>query len=131
MISQEEFEQFVDLVERTCDVMNQKAQHNPSFYRSNDGKMMESVVWEEFADQARETIFEQQVSLVPSTRSFPDIIIGGKFGVEVKTSKSGWKSLGSSIMESTRIPGVEHIAMFSGKWVRGTSNSKSNLMKHA
>lgn len=115
MISQEEYENFGHLVMNTCDVMNEKAQNNPSFYRSNDGKMMERIVWEEITNQAKGTIFEGRVRLVHSTRSFPDILIGDKFGVEVKTSKSGWKSLGSSIMESTRIPGVDHIAMFFGK----------------
>ncbi len=110
-----QYEQFGQLVTGACEIMNEKAQVDPSFYRSNEGRRMEGLVCEELAELAVGTIFEGTVRLVQSTRSFPDILIGDSFGVEVKTSRSGWRSLGSSIMESTRIQGVDHIAMFFGK----------------
>lgn len=119
MANELEHEQFGHLVMSACEIMNDKAQVNPSFYRSNDGKMMERLVFEELVELAVGTIFEGTVRLVRSTRSFPDILIGDSFGVEVKTSRSGWRSLGSSIMESTRISGVDHIAMFFGKMSPG------------
>ena len=45
---------------------------------------------------------------------FPDITVEKFYGVEVKTSQSGWSSIGSSIIESTRIPNVEYIYMVFG-----------------
>lgn len=42
---------------------------------------------------------------------FPDIKIQRSYGVEVKSSQSGWTSIGSSIIESTRIPDIEEIYM--------------------
>lgn len=43
--------------------------------------------------------------------NFPDIRIQRSYGVEVKSSQSGWTSIGSSIIESTRIPSIEEIYM--------------------
>jgi len=119
MVAGSGYEQFAQLVINTRNTMNEKALIDPSFYRSNDGKMMENIVCEELSNQAIGTMFENRVHLVKSIRSFPDIIVGDIFGVEVKTSKSGWKSLGSSIMESTRTPGIKHIEMFFGKMYPG------------
>ena len=41
---------------------------------------------------------------------------GEKFGIEVKTSKGdGWKTLGGSIMESTRVDDVSKVSVLFGK----------------
>lgn len=50
--------------------------------------------------------------------TFPDIVIGSKFGVEVKFSRSGkWDSLGNSIFESTSVRGLEEIYLLFGRKV--------------
>lgn len=49
--------------------------------------------------------------------AFPDIVANGYFGVEVKmTSGDKWESTGNSVLESSRVKGVERIYMFFGKF---------------
>lgn len=49
-------------------------------------------------------------------RDFPDIVAAGYFGIEVKaTNKDAWKSIGNSVLESSRIDTVEKIYLFFGK----------------
>lgn len=112
--TQETREEFVKLLTDTCDSMNTGVYDNLKFYRENSGKRMENIVVSELQAHAKGTIFENKIRLANSDRDFPDIIVGEIYGIEVKTSNSGWKSVGSSIMESTRIPGVESIFMFFG-----------------
>ena len=51
-----------------------------------------------------------------SGASFPDIVAKKYYGVEVKsTIKNQWKSIGSSILESTRDQNVERIYLTFGK----------------
>ena len=46
----------------------------------------------------------------------PDIILNETFGIEVKSTKEDhWTTLGNSIVESTRVPGVEEIYVLFGK----------------
>lgn len=50
---------------------------------------------------------------------FPDVIINtshGNFGIEVKSSKSkNWETLGGSINESTKVPGLNEVFILFGK----------------
>lgn len=49
--------------------------------------------------------------------AFPDIVADRYFGVEVKmTSGDKWESTGNSVLESSRVNGVERIFMFFGKF---------------
>jgi hypothetical protein len=58
---------------------------------------------------------KEEIKLV-SGHSFPDIMAGKYFGVEVKSTKENkWTSIGSSIVESTRDQYVEDIYMMFGK----------------
>src|SRR5690606_31221809 len=47
---------------------------------------------------------------------FPDIVVNKYYGVEVKsTTQNHWKTTGNSVLESTRIKGVERIYLMFGK----------------
>lgn len=76
---------------------------------------------EEFAtkciqESCQGTNFSPGEIMLVSHTTFPDIIAAGKYGVEVKTTKSNhWTSVGSSILESTRPKSVEQIYMLFGK----------------
>lgn len=59
-------------------------------------------------------VFRPEDVILISGFNFPDIEIKPSYGVEVKTSHSGWSSIGSSIIESTRIPNIELIYMVFG-----------------
>lgn len=49
-------------------------------------------------------------------REFPDIVVADLFGIEVKaTKKDDWTSIGNSVLESSRVDGLEKIYMFFGK----------------
>lgn len=111
------FKEFSDLINRTINFMNQEVHTCPDrekYYRSRNGAKLEEDVFEVLSIQARGTAFEGTIQLV-SNRSFPDIVAAKYYGVEVKTSKKGWRSVGSSIMESSRIQDIEHICLFFGK----------------
>ena len=83
------------------------SQHSPTQF--------EEDVYEALCVAARATRFEGKIELV-SGHKFPDIIVGERYGIEVKTSKSqGWKSLGNSVMETTRVLGVERVYLYFAK----------------
>lgn len=110
-------EAFIKLVSKTRNFMNQEIQNCPDrkkYYRSRNGAKLEEDVYEVLCAQSVGTDFENTIQLV-SNRSFPDIVAAKYYGVEVKTSKKSWKSVGSSIMESSRVQDVEHICLFFGK----------------
>jgi hypothetical protein len=66
-------------------------------------------------EQSKATIFENAI-LRTRDREFPDIIISGYFGVEVKaTKKDDWHSIGNSVLESSRFDSVKYIFIFFGK----------------
>ena len=63
-----------------------------------------------------------------NAHKFPDVIItthDGKFGIEVKSSKSkNWETLGGSINESTKVPGLDEIFILFGKNINNQVNIK-------
>lgn len=107
-------DKLLELLTVTCETMNDNILDKIKFYRENSGKQMEELVLRELQSHAKGTIFENEIRLANSDRDFPDIIIGDTYGIEIKTSNSSWKSVGSSIMESTRVPGVQKIYVFFG-----------------
>lgn len=109
--------EFMELVTRATNYMNQEVYENPDkaiYYRTRNGSKLEEDIYKVLKKEAVGTKFENSIKLV-SNRSFPDIVAAKYYGVEVKTSKKSWKSVGSSIMESSRIQDVEHICLFFGK----------------
>ena len=80
-----------------------------------NGDNFETLVYNNSVKAAIHTEFEGHV-LQTGPHDFPDIIANGYFGVEVKVTKDNkWLSTGNSILETTRVDGVERIYMFFGK----------------
>lgn len=109
------YDDFRGLMKRTDEYLNADAAIRPGYYRNRTGKEAEDDVTAALSACAVGTDFEGTIVKVSGQR-FPDIVAGRYYGVEVKTTKSDkWKSTGSSILESTRIDGVERIFLTFGK----------------
>ncbi|USD64529.1 hypothetical protein [Vibrio sp. SCSIO 43136] len=118
-----------DLLHTCAQLLRQKPR---GALASKQGHKFEPVLVEAIEEAIVElgisNISERGVELVSGQR-FPDILIHTEhatlsrrdtiigteeltLGVEVKTSKQGWTTLGGSIFESTRVEGVECIYLF-------------------
>ena len=90
---------FEELLAKVIDFMNQEALKFPEMYTGLLGSKLEDKVVEVLQQCAVGTCFEDQIVKYSGQR-FPDIVIGGYYGVEVKTTKANhWKSTGSSVAE--------------------------------
>lgn len=108
-------EEFRQLMQRTDALLNKEAVNKQDYYSKRTGSLLEIDVHNALCRSAINTPFENTILLV-SGASFPDIIASNYYGVEVKsTIKNHWKSIGSSILESTRNPNVERIFLTFGK----------------
>lgn len=108
-------EEFRHLMQETDALLNREAVGRDAYYAKRNGSLLEEDVYDALCRSAVHTPFENTISLV-SGASFPDIVANRFYGVEVKsTSKNQWKSIGSSILESTRDPNVERIFLTFGK----------------
>lgn len=95
--------------------LNTHAKANESYYTNRNGSKLEEDVFKALESCAVGTPFENSIQLV-SGKYFPDIVANHFYGVEVKsTNKNKWTSVGGSILESTRIQGVERIFLTFGK----------------
>ena len=108
------YAEFASFMAQVDQFLNDDATRREDYYLSRNGAMLEEDVANAMITCAKGTPFEGSISLV-SGHKFPDIIAKKYYGVEVKSSKNGWESTGSSIMEGTRIDGVERIFMTFGK----------------
>ena len=103
------------LIERVLRVLRTEAKEQPEHYKKLLGNRLEGKVVDVLRECAAGTPFENDIELVSGQR-FPDIVIQGYFGIEVKTTQANhWKSTGSSVAEGTRVGGVERIYMLFGK----------------
>lgn len=110
-------DEFRHLMELTDERLNMDAQerNDSEYYRRHSGEKLEPIVFDAMRDCAIGTSFEGTLKLTAKYK-FPDIIAAKLYGVEVKsTIKDHWTSTGSSILESTRIEGVERIYLTFGK----------------
>lgn len=106
---------FASLMLRTDQLLNSEARVSPKKFRDHGGLRLEYDVYEALCESAKGSCFENEIELISGAK-FPDIKIGENFGVEVKsTGKNHWTSIGSSILESTRIQNIERIYMTFGK----------------
>lgn len=77
---------------------------------------MEAVALNVLHEVSPQTPFRKEEIKLVSGAKFPDIQAEKYYGVEVKTTSTNtWKSIGSSIVESTRIEDVSMIYMLFGK----------------
>lgn len=110
-----ELPEFQRLMRQTDIALNADARRREDYYTKRSGKPLETDVFEAVRESAVGTAFEGTIQLV-SGASFPDIVAGKYYGVEVKaTEKNHWTSTGSSILESTRNGDVERIYLTFGK----------------
>lgn len=108
-------EEFRLLMNNTDAILNNEAKGREQYYSTRNGLQLESDVYDALCRAAINTPFENTIQLV-SGASFPDIVAHKYYGVEVKsTNKNHWKSIGSSILESTRDQNVERIFLTFGK----------------
>ena len=90
-------------------LLNNEVKGREKYYKDRSGTQIEEDVFYALNRCAKQTPFEGTILLV-SGSSFPDIVANNLYGIEVKsTIKNQWKSIGSSILESTRVKGVERI----------------------
>lgn len=106
---------FKKLMLKTDILLNNDAKNRENYYKNRSGKKLELDVYHALVESAKGTVFENTIHLI-SGASFPDIVANKFYGVEVKsTEKNHWTSIGSSILESTRIQSVERIYLTFGK----------------
>lgn len=107
--------EFQLLMEKTDQLLNADAAIKEAYYSTRNGTELEKDVYQALCKAAENTAFERSIQLV-SGASFPDIVARNYYGVEVKsTNKNHWKSIGSSILESTRNQNVKRIYLTFGK----------------
>lgn len=106
---------FSEFMSKSEECFNEWARQNPKYYKGLTPKELEDETCKVLKYVAPSTPFDGVITLV-SGHSFPDIMAGKYFGVEVKSTKEDkWTSIGSSIVESTRDQYVEDIYMMFGK----------------
>lgn len=107
--------EFQALMSKTDQLLNQEAVGRDKYFAKRNGTELEKDVYDALSRAAYSTPFEGTIQLV-SGAAFPDIVANNYYGVEVKsTNKNHWRSIGSSILESTRIQSVERIFLTFGK----------------
>lgn len=107
--------EFQSLMKDTDNFLNADASVRPGYYATRGGNPLEDDVKRALDECAKGTSFDGTIKKV-SGQKFPDIVAAKLYGVEVKSTKEDhWTSTGSSILETTRINGVERIYMTFGK----------------
>ena len=107
--------EFKSLMAKTDMLLNKDARQRPNYYSSRGGNPLEDDVKRALDESAKGTPFAGTIEKVSGQR-FPDIVAAKLYGVEVKSTKDDhWTSTGSSILETTRVTGVERIYMTFGK----------------
>ncbi len=107
--------EFQQLMKKTDCLLNEDALKRPAYYAVRGGNPLEDDVKAALVESAKGTAFENTIEKI-SGQKFPDIIAAKCYGVEVKSTKENhWTSTGSSILESTRVSGIERIYMTFGK----------------
>ena len=113
--SEPAIEEFYKLLDNTINNLSSESKTKEDEYLKLLGNKLEDKVFDVMKEKAKGTPFEHSIELI-SGQKFPDIIANRFFGVEVKTTKQNhWKTTGNSVLESTRIDGIERIFMLFGK----------------
>lgn len=109
-------EAFVDLMNKTENILNTEALANPVKYKSLNSSTIELCAVEKIKMACIDSPFNANEVKLISGQRFPDIVAENYYGIEVKSTKENhWTSTGSSIVESTRIENVDDIYMLFGK----------------
>lgn len=109
-------EAFAHLMKNTQHIMNEDAKANPQSYKSLKSNELEEISVKKIKEACYNTPFDPNEVKLVSGQRFPDIIAEKYYGIEVKMTKQNhWKSVGSSIVESTRDSFVEDIYLLFAK----------------
>lgn len=109
--------EFISLLDSTVSALEYEAEKDNERYLGLLGNKLENVVADIMNYHAKNTPFEGTIELVSGLK-FPDIVAKSFYGVEVKTTKNNhWTTIGNSVLESTRVDGVERIFMLFGKMI--------------
>lgn len=111
---QPDLNEFKVLVEKTTDYLNKQAKLNEAYYLSRNAQKLEDDVLDALNKCAEGTAFENTIVKI-SGQKFPDLVVNNVYGVEVKSSKDDWFTLGGSVNESTRVEGVKNVLLIFGK----------------
>jgi len=113
--SNQEKSEFNSLLNNTIDELNIHAKNSLKKVSTLLGRNLEPYVKDVMSDLAVGTAFENTIELIGGQK-FPDIIAKKYYGIEVKTTtQNHWKTTGNSVLESTRVDGVERIFMLFAK----------------
>lgn len=108
-------DEFNLLLEMTLTELNVQAKKSSKSISLLFGSKLEPFIKDMLSEKAVGTDFENSIELI-SGQKFPDIIAKKYYGIEVKsTTQNHWKTTGNSVLESTRVEGVERIYMLFGK----------------
>jgi hypothetical protein len=108
---------FESLLNDTVATLSSESKKKEEKYLALLASKLENEVVDIMKEQAIGTEFENSIELV-SGQKFPDIIANKFYGVEVKTTKlNHWTTTGNSVLEGTRVEGIERIFMLFGKMV--------------
>lgn len=113
--SKPELSEFDSLMSSVDALLNKEAKTSKAIQSSRGAQSLEPIVCDAAIECAKGTPFEGKIDLW-SGAHFPDIVAAKYYGIEVKsTIQNHWTSIGSSILESTRIKDVERIYLTFGK----------------
>ncbi len=108
-------DEFKRLMAQIDAVLNYSASSNASYFLTRGGTNLEKDVRDVAVECAKNTKFEGSIQLV-SGATFPDIVAAKYYGIEVKSTTSNhWKTIGNSILETTRVTDVERMFLTFGK----------------
>ena len=79
-------EEFEEICNKACQLMNERASYEPEYYLTKGGKKLEKEVKKALDDAANGTNFEGTIEIISGQR-FPDIVAAKYYGVEVKSTK--------------------------------------------
>lgn len=108
---------FESLLNNGVGAIETEALKAPKRYCGLSSSEFEKEVYNSMLISSKTTEFEGTIQLI-SGHKFPDIVAKRYYGVEVKITKQDhWRSTGNSVLETTRIEGVERIYLFFGRLV--------------
>lgn len=103
------------LINKVCVNLSNMAVSSPNYFQTNDGIRLEKIVFDQLCLSAKNTIFDGTIKHIGG-KNFPDITIDTEFGIEVKsTIQDHWYTTGNSVLESSRVQGVEVVYILFGK----------------
>ena len=107
--------EFNSLLGSTINELNAHAQQSSTKIATLMGRNLEPYVRDIMTNLAVGTPFENSIELIGGQK-FPDIVAKRYYGIEVKTTtQNHWRTTGNSVLESTRVDGVERIFMLFAK----------------